>query len=350
MPAYYDEKTKTWYCKFYYKNYTGARKQKLKRGFKLQREALQWEREFLLNMASSPDMTFKTLRISYIDFVRPRLKASSMHQKEYIIDQYIAPCFDRKAVNNITPLDVATWQNDLLQRGLAPTTQKSINVQLAAIFNFAVKYKGLVKSPCMDTIGRTHRNPENIDFWTLDEYHAFISHVPDIEYRIIFEILYYSGMRIGELLALTPKDMDFSSDTINICKSFHLLKGKELITPPKTENSIRRITMPHTVMVELREYMKHIYDLDNDLRLFFIPSSTITWYKNKVCRDNGLRAIRIHDLRHSHVSLLVEMGCSIMLVADRIGDTVRTAQEIYAHLYPNKQDDIAKRLDLLVSK
>ena len=349
MPAYYDEKSGSWYCKFYYRNYTGEKKQKLKRGFKRKSDAMQYEREFLLNVTSSPDMTFKTLRTAYMEFTKPRLKESTMHQKQYIIEKYIAPYFDKKAINDITPLDVATWQNELLQKGLAQTTQKSIDVQLVAIFNFAVKYKGLAKSPCMDTIGCTHRNPENIDFWTLEEYHAFISHVPDIEYRAIFETLYYSGMRIGELLALTPADLDFDQNTIRINKTFHMLHNKEKITPPKTENSIRTVSMPEAVMDEIREYMNHVYDLRDNYRLFFIPSSTITWYKNKVCRENGLRTIRIHDFRHSHVSLLVEMGCSIMLVAERIGDTVRTAQEIYAHLYPNKQDDIAKRLNLLVS-
>lgn len=349
MPAYYDDKSKTWYCKFYYKTYTGERKQKLKRGFKLQREALQYEREFLLNISNSPDMTFQTLRESYIDFTKPRLKESTIHQKNYIIDKYIAPYFDKKQINDITPLDVATWQNELIKTNLAPTTLKSIDVQLVAIFNFAVKYKGLVKSPCMETIGRTHRNPENIDFWTLDEYHAFISNVQDIEYKTVFDTLYYSGMRIGELLALTPRDIDFDCNTININKTFHLIKNEERITTPKTENSIRKVAMPKSIMDEIKEYMTHIYDLNDNYRLFFTPSSTITWYKNKVCQENNLRTIRIHDLRHSHVSLLVEMGCSIMLVADRIGDTVRTAQDIYAHLYPNKQDDIANRLDKLVS-
>lgn len=350
MPAYYDEKRKSWYAKFYYQDWTGARKQKLKRGFSRKTDAAAYEREFLLNMASSPDITFATLRKSYVEFVTPRLKPTTIHNKEYIQRIYIAPYFDQKVISEITPLDVATWQNEMLQKGLAPTTLKEIDVQLNAIMNFAVKYKGLIKNPCMESIGKTHRDASKIDFWTLDEYKQFSACVTDFKYKVLFDVLYYSGMRIGELLALTPSDVDFTQNTLDVNKTFRVLKNKEVITTPKTENSIRKIVMPASIMKELKTYMEKVYDLQEKERIFFIPASTITWYKNKICADNKLRPIRIHDFRHSHVSMLVEMGCSIMLVADRIGDTVRTAQDIYAHLYPNKQNDIAEKIELLVSQ
>lgn len=350
MPAYYDEKRKTWFCKFYYTNWTGERKQKCKRGFPRKADAMQYEREFLLNMASSPDITFETLRKSYIEFVKPRLKLSTLHSKEYIHRAYISPYFDQKTVSCITPMDVAKWQNEMMQKNLAQTTLKEIDVQLNAIFNFAVKYKGLLRNPCMESMGKTHRDPSKIDFWTTEEYKRFISCVSDFKYKVLFDVLYYSGMRIGELLALTPNDIDFSSNTLDINKTFKILRGKAVITPPKTANSIRKIVMPQTVMIEVKEYISKVYDLQENDRLFFIPASTITWYKNKVCAENRIRTIRIHDFRHSHVSMLIEMGCSIMLVADRIGDTVRTAQDIYAHLYPNKQNEIAEKIENIVSK
>lgn len=350
MPAYLDEKRNTWYCKFYYTTYTGEKKQKIKRGFSRKKDAQQWEREFLLNVAGSPDITFETLCTSYLDYLRPRLKESTMHTKEYIINTYIGPYFNNRIICEVTSLDVALWQNELLQKNFSPTFSRSINVQLIAIFNFAVKYKGLSKSPCIEAIGRSHRDSKNIDFWTLEEYKRFIAYVDNIGYRTLFDTLYYSGMRIGELLALTPADILFSSNEININKTFRILKNQEHTTPPKTENSIRKVPMPAFVMDELKEYMAHVYVLKNDYRLFFYPSSTITWYKNTVCQKNSLRQIRIHDFRHSHVSMLVNLNCSLLLVAERIGDTTRTVQEVYAHLYPNQQADVVKKIETLVSQ
>lgn len=350
MPAYYDEKRHSWYCKFYYKDYTGQRKQKCKRGFPRKADALAFEREFLLNMANSPDITFETLRTSYIDFCSTRLKDTTLRTKISIIDNNIAPYFDRCQINQISPIDVSRWQDQMKAKGLKSTSLRQIHGQLAAIFNFAVKYKGLLRNPCIETMGTTARKPESIDFWTLDEYREFISHVPAIEYRTIYELLYYSGMRIGELLALTLSDIDFEHNIIKVHKNLdYTNKKKNHITTPKSVNSTRNIALPEKVSEDLLEYTRHIYDLTSDNALFFLSYNSISAYKNSVCRRNNIRQIRIHDFRHSHVSLLVDMGIDMLLIADRIGDDVQTVQHTYAHLYPNKNMTVADKLNQLVS-
>lgn len=161
-------------------------------------------------------------------------------------------------------------------------------------------------------------------------------------------MLFYSGMRIGELRALTLSDIDFDKNTIRINKT--LPRGADETTTPKTLNSFRSVSMPAPIMADLKEYTGHIYDLTRHNRLFFLEYQTITRYKNSVCQSCGVRQIRLHDLRHSHVSLLIHLDCDIMTIADRIGDTPATVQSTYAHLYPDKKDIAVSKLEKIVSK
>ena len=348
MPAYYDDLKKTWYTKFYYKDFTGKRKQKMKRGFVRKTDALQYEREFLLRLSGSSDVTFNTLRKSYIDYKRTRVKASTLRNLEYCLTGQIAPYFDNKQIRDISPADVLSWQNELINSNRKETTINKINSRLMDVFNYAMKYFGLPSNPCIETIGRQKRDAQSIDFWTLEEYQTFIQHVPDIEYRIIYELLFYSGMRIGELRALTLSDIDFDKNTIRIDKT--LPRGADETTTPKTLNSFRTVAMPEDVMEHLQEYTQCIYDLTDSNRLFFLEYQAISRYKNNVCQLYGIRQIRIHDLRHSHVSLLIHLDCDIMSIADRIGDTPATVQSTYAHLYPEKKDIVVGKLNKIVSK
>lgn len=347
MPVYRDEKRNTWYCKFYYKDYTGTRKQKCKRGFARKSDAAVYERDFLLRLSGSADVTFKTLRESYIDYKRTRVKASTLRNLEYCLTGQIAPYFDSKPIRDISPADVLQWQNELINSARKETTINKINSRLVDVFNYGVKYFGLPKNPCIESVGRQKRDSDSIDFWTLDEYRAFISHASDIEYRIIYELLFYTGMRIGELRALTLSDIDFGQNTIRIDKT--LPRGADEATTPKTMNSVRTVSIPGEVMAELRDYTTRIYDLTPTNRLFFVEYQTIARYKNAICQKYNLRQIRIHDLRHSHVSLLINLDCSIMMIADRIGDTAATVQSTYAHLYPEKKDAVLEKLEKIVS-
>lgn len=350
MPSYYDEKRKTWYCKFYYKDYTGQKKQKCKRGFPRKTDAAAYERDFLLNMADSPDITFKALRKAYDEYCSTRLKSSTLRAKESMIRNNIAPYFDNKQITEITTRDVSKWQDTIKAKGFKPTSLRQINGQLTAIFNFAVKYKGLSRNPCIEPIGSTARDSASIVFWTLDEYNAFIDHVPDIAYKTIYDILYYTGCRIGELMALTLSDVDFRQNTISISKTLDYHIKKDNIGTPKTQNSIRTIVLPEQIIAELKEYTMHVYDLTPHNALFFFSYDQISAYKNRICEQYSLKKIRLHDFRHSHVSLLVNMGTDIYLIAERIGDDVQTVQRTYAHLYPNKQHALADRLNILVSQ
>lgn len=221
MPCYKDEKTGTWYCQFRYTDFTGAQKQKRKRGFKTRREAQEWEREFHLQKAKSCDL-------------------------------------------------------------------------------------------------------------------------------LAFDILFWTGCREGEMLALLPKDLT-DDDQLRIYKTYHRKKGQDILGPTKNskKGGNRNVPIPHWLAEEFRTYCSKLYGLTPDDRVFYMTCTALNKELTRCTQITYLPDIRVHDLRHSHVSLCIELGYSIVLVAKRIGDTVPVVMRTYAHLYPNKQQELVSRLETL---
>ena len=186
-------------------------------------------------------------------------------------------------------------------------------------------------------------------FWTEQEYRDFsyeIMNKPITFYA--FEILYWCGLRIGELLALTPKDFNFNNNTITISKSYQRLNGKDVITPPKTEKGNRVVKMPEFLAVEISEYLKSLYSISDTDRIFsLISKSHIEQQMKTGSAKAGVKRIRIHDLRHSHVSLLIHMGYSVVAIANRMGHESTEITYMYGHMFPSTQDDMAAKLDTL---
>lgn len=356
MPAYYDETKKTYYCKFYYTDWTGQRKQKLKRGFSRQRDAKAWERDFLQRQQGSPDMTFGALVDLYMEDIRPRIKESSYEMKQGVINNWVLPYFKDKPVSAITAADIRKWQSVILshkskqEKGFSATYTRNIDRQLVAILNYAVKYQNLPRNPhdLAGYMGKPFAN--RLEFWTLEEFSHFMEHIEAAEQRIVFNTLYYTGLRCGELLALTPDDIDLSKGIIHVTKTYVHLKGRTITTPPKTENSVRAVSIPEFLRLELQEYMARLFDLRPNERIFPYSDDCLYKWIKKGCMAAGIPHMRIHALRHSHVSLLINMGFSAILIAERIGDNVEMVNRIYGHLYPNRHNEVAEQLHSLVSK
>ena len=184
-------------------------------------------------------------------------------------------------------------------------------------------------------------------FWTKDEYLKFADVMMDkpISYYA-FEMLYWTGIREGELLALTPEDFDFEKQTVTINKSFQHLNGRDIITSPKTEKSNRTIKLPNFLCDEIQDYLKMLYDVGLDDRMFPVTKSYLYREMERGSKQAGIKKIRIHDIRHSHVSLLIDMGFSATAIADRVGHESIDITYNYAHLFPSKQTEMAKKLDM----
>lgn len=215
-----------------------------------------------------------------------------------------------------------------------------------------MKYYDLRENPCHKAGTMGKKNAEEMQFWTKDEFEKFIAAVEDKPMsHTIFMTLYYTGIREGELLALTPKDIDLKAKTIRINKSYQRLGKEDVITTPKTPKSKRTITIPNLLCECLKDYMEKIYELSDSDRLFNVTKHYLTKEMVRGCKKSGVKKIRIHDIRHSHASLLVEMGFTPLLIAERLGhEKIQATLDTYSHLYPNKQSEVADRLDELATK
>lgn len=344
MPVYKDKERNTYYCRFYYTDWQGQKRQKCKRGFKLQREAKEWERLFLEQFAKNPDITFESLYEKYKEYITPRIRESTAHTRFHMMDRHILPFFKDRVISDISPADISAWQIEMMGKGLSDTYLRSANTYLKTVFAYAVEYLGLERTPCRKPIGST--KTQNVDFWTPEEYSLFIHECRDnIEYYTIFEILYYTGMRAGELLALTLNDIDFKNNQISINKTFYHLTGRDTIQPPKTAKGERTVNIPDFLTDEIREYIKHLYKPDPNDRLFPKQLNYIRSAFNIRVKRSGVKKIRIHDLRHSHASTLIHLGANPVLVAERLGhESPDITLKTYSHLFPSSQAEIVQKI------
>ena len=347
MKAEKDKKTGKWLIQYRYTDWQGKRRKSTKRGFATKREAEEWLRNFLITQKADFDMKFADFWKMYCADMETRLREHTMRTKKYIVELKILPYFGNKRVNDITAADIRQWQNELIKMGYSPTYLKTINNQLSAIFNYAVRYYDLKSNPCAKAGSMGKSKSEEMDFWTGEEFRKFIDSVMNKRLSYMaFMILYWTGMRLGELLALNPKDVDLEKRTISITKSYQRLGKKDVITPPKTSKSKRVITIPEFLAADIKDYMDSLYDLQEDDRLFPITKYYLEHEMQRGIKESGVKRIRVHDLRHSHASMLIELGFSPLEIANRLGhEKVETTLNTYAHLYPNKQTKLAERLD-----
>ena len=353
MPVFKNENNGTWYVMARYVNWKGERKQKCKRGFATKKEAQEWERMFQLQNSSDMDMSFEAFTELYIRDMKSRLKENTWLTKEHIIRTKILPYFGKLKISEISTKEVITWQNEMLayrdekKKPYSQTYLKTLHNQLSAIFNHAVRYYELRSNPAAKAGNMGSEEHKEMLFWTKEEYKKFSFEMMDKPVSFYaFEMLYWCGIREGELLALTPEDFDFTTHTLRINKSYQRLNREDVITPPKTFKSNRFIKMPQFICDEMQDYMEMLYGLKEDERIFTISKSYLHHEMNRGSKVSGVKRIRVHDLRHSHVSLLINMGFTVLAIADRMGHESIDITYRYAHLFPSEQTQMAEQLDI----
>ena len=353
MAVYKDEKTSTWRAIYRYVDWTGEKKQTQKRGFKTKREAQAWEREQLNKAVSDLDMSFVNFVEHYTEDIKTRIKENTWATKDHIIHTKLLPYFGKLKISNITAQQIITWQNELLNhkdekgKPYSPVYLKTVHNQLSAIFNHAVRYYNLRENPCKKAGSMGKKKNREMLFWTKEEYLKFANAMMDKPLSFYaFEMLYWCGIREGELLALTPADFDFKKGTVTINKSYQRLNRQDVITTPKTEKSNRTIKMPQFLTDEIQDYLKMLYDVGDNDRMFTVTKSYLHREMDRGAKEAGVKRIRIHDIRHSAVSLLIDMGFSATAIADRVGHESIDITYNYAHLFPSKQTEMADKLNM----
>lgn len=348
MPVYKDKERYTWFCKFNYKDWRGETKTKLKRGFRTKKEAQKWEREFLQVQQTDMDMEFSKFVDVYFTDKAPRLKERTIETKRIMLDTRIIPYFGKLRMNAIKPADIMKWQNDMMDQGYKPTYLRMLQNQVTAVFNHAERFYGLKENPCkkIDKMGKA--NAKELNFWTKEEYDRFIQSFDEKEemYRLMYQMLFWLGCRVGELLAICYGDISFEEKMVSITKTYYRRNKTDYITAPKTESSNRIVTMPDFLVEELKAYTDKMYELKAEERIFMVTDRAVQKKMKQKADKLNLKHIRVHDLRHSHIAFLIEKGTQPLIISKRVGhDSVTTTMNIYGHLYPDKQRQLADMLN-----
>ena len=199
MSAYKDKTQGTWYVSFRYIDWTGKKTQKLKRGFKTKKEALNYEKEFIRKTAADMKMEMGSFIEVYFEDKRKELKENSIRNKQHMMNKHIVPYFGTRKMNEITPADVIQWQNTIQEKGYSKTYERMIQNQLNALFNHAQKIYNLKENPCKKVKRMGKSDADKLEFWTKEEYERFITVIdPGSEDYLIFEILFWTGIREGD--------------------------------------------------------------------------------------------------------------------------------------------------------
>ncbi|EGS7979384.1 site-specific integrase, partial [Enterococcus faecalis] len=338
------------------------------------KEAQQIESKYLRlyhenKLITNSDLNLKDIFEIYEEKYTQNLKPSYKQTQKRIFKNYIEPYFKNTQIKLIKKQQIYDFQQFLLtskpkrKDNLSNKTINMIIIHLQKLFNVAIKEGLTYENPC-NQIDKLKIQKKEIDFWTLNEFTTFISHIDKNKpfLKVFYQFAFFTGMRAGEMIALTWSDIDFYNQTVRINKSAKLINGNYVTTTPKTESSIRYITINTKITEMLKKWQEiqpkllvdNFQNIDSDKLLVFQysekhPSSD--YYSKqikKIIKKNNLnlKPIRLHDFRHSHVALLIHNNEKNTTIKERLGhSSITTTIDTYGHLYPNSQKSMSDKFD-----
>ncbi|HAP4913198.1 MULTISPECIES: tyrosine-type recombinase/integrase [Enterococcus] len=338
------------------------------------KEAQQIESKYLRlyhenKLTTNSDLTLKDIYEIYEEKYTQNLKPSYKQTQERIFKNYIEPYFKDTQIKLIKKQQIYDFQQFLLtskpkrKETLSNKTINMIIIHLQKLFNVAMKEGLFYENPC-NQIDKLKVQKKEINFWTLDEFTTFISHIDKNKpfLKVFYQFAFFTGMRAGEMIALTWSDIDFYNQTVRINKSAKLINGNYVTTTPKTESSNRYITINTKITSMLKKWQEiqpkllidNFQNIDSDKLLVFQynekhPSSD--YYSKQIKKiiaknDLNLKTIRLHDFRHSHVALLIHNNEKNTTIKERLGhSSITTTIDTYGHLYPNSQKSMSDKFD-----
>ena len=302
-------------------------------------------------------MTFADLCEYYFKKRRTVRKSTSLQNDMYSLKKFES--LNDMPIFMIKPDDIKEILDEMERAGNKPSYINKIHATISKVFLFAIDEELVYVNP-MKNVPKYERPDEllpEMQYWTYDEFSTFIQavdKVQDLEHYLLFNFLYFMGCRKGEAIALKWEDINFVTGVVRIYKTItQQLRGCNFkLTPPKTKNSVRSIKMPS----QLSEMLKERYD---QVRLdpLFSPNDFVFGGKRPIGLKNvgikfrdyaiaaGVKTIRIHDLRHSHASLLINNGANIKAISSRLGDNVDTVLSVYTHLFQETEDELVRIIE-----
>lgn len=278
----------------------------------------------------------------YLEYVKLKRKKNTYLTIERKLNKHFNPFFKNIFIEDITVKDYLNWQLDINKQDFKYNHKSSLHYAVSGFYDYLSKFYGI------ENIARKVGNFKNNDvasdgnIWTIDEFKQFIKWVDDEYYKLLFELLYFTGLRKGEALALKWEDINFYTHTLSINKT--ITRTHELQTP-KTRTSYRLITLDEYMINNLRKLYKNN---NHDFIFKSITFTTLLRKKNKYCKLAGVKQIKIHEFRHSHACLLFMNDVPIDEISHRLGHSkISITTDTYLKYIPIKEKRVINTLNSL---
>ena len=340
----------------------GITKTYVSKNYMTRNEALKAEREFLVGFDKKDinvtDMTFKQLFEEFYEYKKDKVKMTTLVSYRRNIQQ-LSEFYNLK-IKDINLNHYIAWRKRIADMNRKDKTKNGYYKLLKSILNYGTKWHDFNFTSIynkMEKFNNPNNPPEEMKYYTWEEFKQFISVVDDIKWKTLFEVLFFCGLRRGELRGLSWDNIDFYNKELSVVKNVAQEgdTGKYILTTPKTRTSTRTLPVPERVMNDLHElYLREKKQYGFNLKWFVfgdkepIREDMLRYHRNRYCDLSGVKRIRIHDFRHSCASVLINNGASIMIVAKYLGHAkIDETLNTYSHLFKNKMDEIVKTMDNL---
>lgn len=281
-------------------------------------------------------------------YAMKRHKKESFNSTTYIFKARILPYFKNKKLLDIMKDDILDWQNKIYNLNFSNNYNRLLYFTFSEFLEYCVDNYNYPKNYLRE-IGQFQKRYEEkkVDFYTLKEFKQFIKCVDDIVYKRFFELMFFSGTRPGEAMALQFKDLQ--GDYIMINKTITSHCGREFDLP-KTTMSIRNVKIDKRLKKDLLSLQKLYVDYSDDYFIFGgvkpLAPTTINRKKKIACEKANIRPITLHQFRHSHATLLMNKRILINEVSRRLGHSnVSTTLNIYTHTDLTHEKRVLKTLN-----
>lgn len=353
----YKDKDGTWFVKLRYRDWDGQRVDTTKRGFATKREASVWENERIRALTGSLDMSLKGFIYDvYLPNMKNRIRPSTYLMKKNVLETHVIPILGNFSLISLSATDIMRWQDGIMNyrnpktgKPYTKSYMKNISLQLVAVLSHAVKYYNLPENAAIKAGSMGDNKHLEVDFWTYEEATLVLDELMDNPlYHMAISFLYFSGCREGEMLALTWDKIDVKTRLATIDSTYQILEGEPHIGPPKTPQGFRKVMLPDFLMDELLEFRNLVYKPNHWNRIFAgVNKSSLNRILKSAAEKAGVKPITVHGLRHSHVSLLINMGFDAVSIGKRIGHKSVEITYRYAHMFPSTQKKLVECLENL---
>lgn len=362
-----DTKGNSWYFRCYYTDIYGKKKQRKSKLYLTKSLAQEEERTFKQSLKTNSfydtDVKFIDVYEEWLNFKKEKIKITTFYGVAKETNKHLLTYFKDYKLKNINTTTINSWKQKLNKQKLSIDWKNKIITHLKELLEYASIYYGFDPKIAHTLIKIRNDQPKSLEnksktnYWTYDEFNKFIKCVDDEYYNLIFTFLYRTGLRIGEFRALNWNDVDLINKKLKVTKSMSkdcLFEKKSIVVSPKTENSIRCIDLDNRLVNLLIDYKKEqekYYGFNNDWFVFggvhYTSATTLRRYLNDYIAKADVKKITIHGFRHSHVSLLINLGCDFKDVSERIGNTISMIQNTYYHMFPEQKKIIIERINEL---